>query len=123
MLRRSEFIVPCSPVQRSWPPTGDAWLHEVKFDGWRVQLHKSKRGATVFTRTGHDYTKRFSAIAAAVAALPIQSAIIDGELTACDCRGVPDFRALHFRNVREDELCVWTFDIPRRPRSGNGSCG
>jgi ATP-dependent DNA ligase len=41
-----------------------------------------------------------------VAALPIQSAIIDGELTACDCRGVPDFRALHFRNVREDELCV-----------------
>ena len=90
-------------------------------------------GASSCTRTsvappsshepGTIHTKRFPAIAAAVAALPIQSAIIDGELTACDCRGVPDFRALHFRNVREDELCVWTFDIPRRPRSGNGSCG
>jgi bifunctional non-homologous end joining protein LigD len=37
--------------------------------------------------------------------------IIDGELTACDNQGVPDFRALHFHNVREHDLCVWPFDI------------
>jgi ATP-dependent DNA ligase len=36
---------------------------------------------------------------------------IDGELTACDDRGVPDFRALHFHNIRDGDLCVWAFDI------------
>ena len=111
MFGKSPFIVPCSPVQRGRPPVGDDWLHEVKFDGWRVQLHKSKRGATVYTKNGNDFTRRFPAIAAAVAALPVQSAIIDGELTACDYRDVPDFRALHFRDVEDHHLCVWAFDI------------
>jgi bifunctional non-homologous end joining protein LigD len=111
MFGRSPFIVPCSPVQRGRPPVGDGWLHEVKFDGWRLQLHKSKRRATIFTRTGRDFTTRFPAIAAAVAALPVQSAILDGELTACDYRSLPDFRALHFRDVDDHHLCVWAFDI------------
>jgi bifunctional non-homologous end joining protein LigD len=111
VLRRSPFIVPSSPALRVRPPTGDRWLHEVKFDGWRIQLHKSKRAATIYTKSGHDFTRRFPAIAAAVAALPVQSVIIDGELTACDDRGVPDFRALHLHNVRNEDLCVWAFDI------------
>jgi ATP-dependent DNA ligase len=111
MFGKRPFIVPCSPVQRGRPPVGDDWLHEVKFDGWRVQLHKSKRGATVYTKNGNDFTMRFPPIAAAVAALPVQTAIIDGELTACDYRGVPDFRALHFRSIEHHALCVWAFDI------------
>jgi bifunctional non-homologous end joining protein LigD len=111
MFGKSSFIVPCRPVQRSWPPTGDDWLHEVKFDGWRIQLHKSKRRATIYTRNGNDFTPRFPTIAAALAALPVQSAIIDGELTACDPNGVPDFRALHFQNIEHHDLCVWAFDI------------
>jgi bifunctional non-homologous end joining protein LigD len=111
MFRKSPFIVPCSPVQRGQPPIGDDWLHEVKFDGWRVQLHKTKRGATVYTKNGNDFTWRFPTITAAVAALPVQSAIIDGELTACDARGIPDFRALHFRDAEEHALCVWAFDV------------
>jgi bifunctional non-homologous end joining protein LigD len=108
---RSEFIVPCSPVQRGWPPTGDAWLHEVKFDGWRIQLNKNKRRAAVYTKNGNDFTSRVPSIVAAVAALPVPSVILDGELTACDSRGIPDFRALHFHNVPEHALCVWAFDI------------
>jgi bifunctional non-homologous end joining protein LigD len=111
VFTKSPFIVPCSPVQRTWPPVGNSWLHEVKFDGWRIQLHKSSRRATVYTKSGHDFARRFPAIAAAVAALPVQSLIIDGELTACDSRGIPDFRAVHFHNVPEDALCVWAFDI------------
>jgi bifunctional non-homologous end joining protein LigD len=67
---------------RARPPTGDAWLHEIKFDGWRIQLHKRGRDVTLYTRNGHDYTKRLPAITNAVAALPVRSAIIDGELTA-----------------------------------------
>ena len=111
MFGKSTFIVPCSPVQRNRPPAGNDWLHEVKFDGWRIQLHKTKPGATVYTKNGNDFTRSLPAIAAAVVALPVRSAIIDGELTACDYRGLPDFRALHFRNAEDHELCVWTFDI------------
>jgi bifunctional non-homologous end joining protein LigD len=108
---KSPFIVPCTPVQRGRPPVGDDWLHEVKFDGWRVQLHKSKRRAIIYSRTGRDFTARFPTIAAAVASLPLPSVVLDGELTACDPSGLPDFRALHFREVEDHDLCVWVFDI------------
>ena len=111
MLRSSAFIVPCSPVQRGRPPAGNDWLHEVKFDGWRIQLHKHAHGVTIFTRNGTDVTTRFPSIAAAVARLPVSLIILDGELTACDSRGVPDFHALHYRRAADASLCVWTFDI------------
>jgi bifunctional non-homologous end joining protein LigD len=86
-------------------------LHEIKFDGWRIQLHKRGRDVALYTKNGYDYTKRLPAIAAGVAALPARSAIIDGELTATDERGLPDFRALHLRKRKEQHLCVWTFDL------------
>jgi hypothetical protein len=85
--RPSEFIIPCSPTLRARPPTGEAWLHEIKFDGWRIQLHKRGGDVALYTKNGHDYTKRLPSIAAAVAELPARSAIIDGELTAIDERG------------------------------------
>jgi bifunctional non-homologous end joining protein LigD len=105
------FIVPCSPVQRARPPVGNHWLHEVKFDGWRIQLHKHARRVTIFTRNGTDLTTRFPSIVAAVAALGVPSVIFDGELTLCDSRGMPDFYALHFRRGSDADLCVWAFDI------------
>jgi bifunctional non-homologous end joining protein LigD len=108
----SDFIIPCSPTLRARPPEGDAWLHEIKFDGWRIQLHKRGRDVTVYTKNGHDFTARLRTIAAAVAALPARSAIIDGELTATDERGLPNFYALHFRRRSDDHnLCVWAFDL------------
>jgi ATP-dependent DNA ligase len=112
MRRPSDFIIPCSPVLRRRPPTGEAWLHEIKFDGWRVQLHKRGRDVAIYTRRGHDFTARLRTIAAAAAALPSHSAIIVGELTACDDRGLPNFHALHFRRRSDnDNLCVWAFDL------------
>jgi bifunctional non-homologous end joining protein LigD len=65
----------------------------------------------VLTKNGHDYARLFKLIATSIASLPAQSVIIDGELTACDDRGVPDFRALHFRNVPDADLYVWAFDL------------
>jgi bifunctional non-homologous end joining protein LigD len=102
---------PCAPTLRASPPTGDAWLHEIKFDGWPIQLHKRGRDVTVYTKNGHDYTKRLPVIAAAVEAPPARSAIIDGELTATDEHGLPDFGALHFRKRKQQHLCVWAFDL------------
>jgi bifunctional non-homologous end joining protein LigD len=43
-----------APILRSAPPLGAQWLHEVKFDGWRIQLHKHGGSAAVFTKNGHD---------------------------------------------------------------------
>jgi bifunctional non-homologous end joining protein LigD len=105
------FIPPARPSLRTTPPRGPGWLHEVKFDGWRIQLHKHERGASIYTRNGHDYTARFPAIAGLVLSLPVCTCIIDGELTAPNETGLPDFRALHFRTVEEPNWCVWAFDL------------
>jgi bifunctional non-homologous end joining protein LigD len=105
------FIPPAQPALRSAPPRGSQWLHEVKFDGWRIQLHKDARGPGVLTKKGHDYARLFKLIAASIASLPAKSVIIDGELAACDERGIPDFRALHFRDMPDADLCVWAFDL------------
>jgi hypothetical protein len=51
---RSPFIVPSSPVRSDSPPVGDQWLHEVKFDGYRVQLHIDGQHVTIFSKNGTD---------------------------------------------------------------------
>jgi hypothetical protein len=104
------FIPPALPRIRAVPPSGPGWLHEVKFDSWRIQLHKRGREVAIYTKRGHDYTSRLPGIARGLAALTLHSLVIDGELVACDERGLPDFRALHFRS-RDRTLCVWAFDL------------
>jgi bifunctional non-homologous end joining protein LigD len=59
VLKRNPFVIPSAPVLKRAPPSGSEWLHEVKFDGWRAQLHKAGDEVTIYTRKGHDYTKRF----------------------------------------------------------------
>jgi bifunctional non-homologous end joining protein LigD len=108
------FIEPAQPKLRTSPPVGGGWLHEVKFDGYRIQLHKSSDTSStivsLYSKGDSDFRRKFPELAAAVAALPVKSCVIDGELTACDATGVPDFRALHF-NSRDDVRCVWAFDL------------
>jgi bifunctional non-homologous end joining protein LigD len=85
-------------------------MHEVKFDGWRLQLHKRGREVALFTKNGHDYTRTLPSIAQQFTAMrSVHAAVIDGELVACDDRGLPDFHSLHFR--AEGQLCVWAFDL------------
>jgi bifunctional non-homologous end joining protein LigD len=69
-------------VLRNRPPAGLDWLHEVKFDGFRVQLHKAGDEVRLYSRNGKDFTDRFPGIRKAVLALPVRSAVIDGELVA-----------------------------------------
>ena len=61
-------------------PDGERWIHEVKFDGYRVQLHIVNEGVKVFTRRGKDWTKRFRKIANDAFLINAGSAIIDGEV-------------------------------------------
>jgi bifunctional non-homologous end joining protein LigD len=108
-VSRVAFIPPALPKLRSSPPSGDQWLHEVKLDGFRVQLHKAERAVTIYSRNGADFTRRFPAIATAVLALPVSSCIIDGELVAPGASGEPDFRELLHGRVRG--ACVYAFDL------------
>ena len=109
MLRKSPFIIPSAPVLAKAPPTGPEWLHEVKFDGWRAQLHLAGDDIALYTRNGNDVTRRFRPIAAAVGALPARSAIIDAEIVVCDDDDRPSFGAL--MAGKQTTLCAWCFDL------------
>ena len=97
------------PVQKREPPSGVNWLHEVKFDGWRAQLHKHGDDVTIFSRNGRDYTRRFPPIRDSLISLATTSAIIDAEIVVCDSEGKPDFKALMEGGT--SELCAWCFDL------------
>jgi bifunctional non-homologous end joining protein LigD len=89
-------------------PRGEAWFYEVKFDGYRLQVHKAGGTVTLFTRKGHDWTERFPLLAASMQSLACDSAILDAELV--HARG---FEALHAQVRRrvEDDLLLWGFDL------------
>ena len=106
-----DFVAPqlCRLVER--PPSGSAWLHEIKFDGYRIQARIEDGQVTLRTRKGLDWTKRFTAIAAACADLP--NAVIDGEIVALDGNGAPDFAALQaaLAEGTTDDLVFFVFDL------------
>jgi bifunctional non-homologous end joining protein LigD len=84
------YLQPAAPTLRSAPPRGEQWLHEVKFDGWRIQLHKHGRSAAAFTKNGHDHSNRVRWMIDALARLKrVRSLVIDGEIVACDDAGLP----------------------------------
>jgi bifunctional non-homologous end joining protein LigD len=90
VLRPLRFIPPAQPIERSRPPKGTAWLHEVKWDGYRCQLHRLGDRVVVYSRNGKEFTGRFSGVWGALGDLPAKSAIIDAEIVACRDDGAPD---------------------------------
>ena len=84
-----DFVPPqlCKSTSRS--PSADGWLHEIKFDGYRIQMRVEDGDVSLKTRTGLDWTDKFPTIAKAAAKL--SDAIIDGEIVALSKTGDPDF--------------------------------
>src|SRR4051812_20454091 len=74
------------------PPTGQAWIHEIKFDGYRLQIRVEKGRPRIFTRNGNDWTDKFPELAADAGQL--SDCILDGELCALDAGGMPTFSGL-----------------------------
>jgi ATP dependent DNA ligase domain len=74
------FVEPALATSIEKVPSGNRRVHEIKFDGYRVQLHLANEAAKVFTRNGHDWTKRFSKIAHDAFLINAASAIIDRAL-------------------------------------------
>jgi ATP-dependent DNA ligase len=73
------FIPPQLATLKLKAPMGDKWIHEIKFDGYRVQVHLNKGKAKIYTRNGHDWTNRFHLIAESFN-IPVERAIFDGEV-------------------------------------------
>jgi bifunctional non-homologous end joining protein LigD len=103
------FIRPQLATLKSRAPKGQQWLHEIKFDGYRIQVHIN-RGRKVFTRNGLDWTKRFSLIAGALD-IPGE-AIIDGEVVVTH-EGRTNFSELQAELAagRQDRLAHYAFDL------------
>jgi bifunctional non-homologous end joining protein LigD len=106
-----DFVAPqlCASVDR--PPNGEGWCHEVKFDGYRVQLRVEDGKAVLRTRKGLDWTDKFAAIAKEGGALP--DMLIDGEIVALDDNNVPHFSTLQaaISDGKTDRLIFFAFDL------------
>lgn len=115
------FINPCRPTVATRPPTGPGWLHELKHDGYRLQVHVRAGRVRLYTINGNNWTDRYPRIVAEAARIK-GSAIIDAEVVCLDGKGVPQFDALHSRTEDDvavacafDLLMVNDDDIRRRP--------
>jgi bifunctional non-homologous end joining protein LigD len=106
-----QFIQPCSPVLAKTVPAGDDWQHEIKFDGFRVQIHKLGNEVELFSRSGSRFSRRLPRLVSVLREIPARSAIIDGEIVANDAGGMPDFWPLFLRSAKPAELHVWAFDL------------
>lgn len=94
-------------------PTGSDWLHEIKFDGYRLVAHKDARGVRLMTRAGHDWTSKFAPISHAIASLDAKAAILYGEACVLDAHGHTDFQALQgaIKARRFAGLVYFAFDL------------
>lgn len=108
------FVPPMLASSVSATPRGDRWLHEIKFDGYRLQARVEKGRVTLLTRSGIDWTDRFGdKVSGALTALQVDSAIFDGEMVVETGPGVSDFSALQadLSEGRKDRFVFYAFDL------------
>lgn len=106
------FIPTMKPQLVDTAPPGNGWLHEIKYDGYRTQLHVDHGQVKAFSRNGHDWTVKYPHIVADARAIPARQAIIDGEVCVQDDRGVTDFGLLPGAiSSRNHDLVFFAFDL------------
>lgn len=88
------FVPPALATLSLEIPKGHNWLHEIKFDGYRIQALIKGDDVRLMTRTGLDWTARFAPLPDQLKALKVTSAILDGEVVAVNAEGQPDFKTL-----------------------------
>lgn len=96
------------------PPTGDGWVHEIKYDGYRLLCRIQAGHVRLITRNGLDWTDRFDDIVQAAAGLPVRTALLDGEAAIVNVDGTTDFQALqnYFKGQKRGRLVYYLFDVP-----------
>ncbi len=89
-----EFAEPMLATLVDEPPAGDKWLYEIKYDGYRALIASDGDAVKIYTRSGLDWTKKFTGIAKAIAALKLKATLLDSEIVVIDKSGRTDFGAL-----------------------------
>jgi bifunctional non-homologous end joining protein LigD len=103
------FIHPCRPIVVAEPPSGPGWAHELKHDGYRLQIHVRDGRVRLYTINGADWSKRYPLIVDAAGHIK-GTAILDAEVVWIGLDGVADFDALHSR-VNDKSASAWAFDL------------
>lgn len=95
------------------PPNGENWIHEIKYDGYRILCFLSEAGVRLVSRNGIAWTHKFPEIAESASKLPLKSAILDGEIAVIDQEGRTDFQALQnsLKGIGSGSLVYYAFDI------------
>jgi bifunctional non-homologous end joining protein LigD len=111
--RLPEFVPPSLATLHDTAPSGPDWIHEIKLDGYRIEARLDRGEVKLLTRKQLDWTHRFERIAKAVAALPAQTALLDGELVVEDDNGASSFSLLQtdLKDGRGDRFVYWVFDL------------
>jgi bifunctional non-homologous end joining protein LigD len=106
-----KFIKPQLATLRSSAPKGEQWLHEIKFNGYRLQVHLNNGRVTIYTRNGLDWTKRFALIADAFN-IAVERAIFDGEVVVIK-EGRTNFSELQAKlaSGRQKQMVFYAFDL------------
>ena len=106
------FIEPSLATSIDKVPAGERWIHEIKFDGYRIQVHLRDAAVKVFTRRGNDWTNRFRKIAGDAWHINAGSAIIDGEVVVPAADGTTDFSVLQNElKGRSKRIVMVAFDL------------
>jgi bifunctional non-homologous end joining protein LigD len=107
------FLEPSLPQVTDKAPSGPKWVHEIKYDGYRVQARVDGENVRLLTRKALDWTSRFALIAAALKTLGLSSALIDGEIVVEDSAGLPSFTLLQadLSAGRRDRFRYFLFDL------------
>jgi bifunctional non-homologous end joining protein LigD len=108
--RRDGYVPPCIPTGAYKVPAGPGWVHEIKHDGYRLQVRREGDAVCLFTRRGYDWSDRYPAIAVTATLLRARSFTLDGEAVVCGRYGVAIFDALH-RHCTVSEAMLYAFDL------------
>ncbi len=109
-----DFIPPGLATLVAKAPSGKRWIHEIKFDGYRLQARIDHGKVKLMTRTGLDWTAKFgAAVVDALKALPAETALLDGELVVETQSGTSDFSALQadLSEGKSDRFIYYAFDL------------
>jgi len=107
---RSTLFEFCLPTKATAVPNGPDWLHEVKYDGYRLRVERDGDRVRLFTGNGYDWTGRYPWIVEAARKIRQTRFVLDGEAVILGVDGIADFDALHSRQ-HDEEVQFCAFDI------------
>ena len=107
MFKRFDFCLPSKSIS---VPDGPDWLHEIKYDGYRIRVERDGNRVRLISRNGYDWTARYPSIVEAALKNRHEQFVLDGEAVVLGVDGVADFNALHSRK-HDDEVQCYAFDV------------